>query len=373
MFVTTSVLLVLARTHSAALAGGVEAAGTLTWAITSPLLGAWVDVATRRRVLIVVDQLTSAVGLVAMVLLAGHAPGWTLIADAVLLNATRAFSVGSFFSLIAELAGPELLDRASAIEATSLNFSFILGPAIAGALAGAAGPAVAIYVQAALTVVVAVLMGINPVFELRPAERAARARDALRAGVRSLYANPILLGTSLAGMLAMFGWGLMIVGFPLYAARDLHAGAHAGGYLWAGLAFGSMTGTFALAGTPSLRRVAVSYAVLGISSLLWPLAATLVVGFLLVTLTGFLEGPAYSGTIALRQRHMPAAARAGAQSTLSAFTLVANSIGAALAGLLARPFVLVLAFMSANLLAAAIALIIRAPPTGARTSADQTG
>src|SRR5579884_3356536 len=48
MFVTTGVLLVLVRTHSAALAGVTAAAETVTWALAAPLLGAWLDVVRHR-------------------------------------------------------------------------------------------------------------------------------------------------------------------------------------------------------------------------------------------------------------------------------------------------------------------------------------
>lgn len=149
----------------------------------------------------------------------------------------------------------------------------------------------------------------------------------------------------------MCGWGLMSVGFPLYAIHSLHTGAHAGGYLWAAVGLGSALGTFGLAGTPSLLRVALSYGALGASALLWPLAGSLAIGFALVTLTGFLEGPAYSGTIALRQRHTPPAIRASSMSALYGFTLIANSAGAAAAGLIARPGPLIVAFTAVNLLA----------------------
>lgn len=355
MFLTTGVLLVLARTHSTALAGATVAAGTITWALSAPLLGAWLDVVRRRRLLIVVDQLLSVATLIGFVLLAGHAPGWTLVVDAALMNLTRPFSVGSFFSAIAELAGPELLDRASAVEATSLNLSFVVGPAVAGALAGATTAATAIDVQAGATLLVAVLIALNPVFEVRSAERPERTLAALREGVGALRRDPTLGRTAVASILAMFGWGLMVVGFPLYAARNLHAGAHSSGYLWAGLALGSIIGTFALAGPPSLRRLGASYGALALSSLLWPLAGSLLLGVALVTLTGILEGPAYSGTIALRQRLTPPGVRAGVMSTLNAVTLVANSLGSALAGLLDRPLWLVFAFLAANLVAAGIA------------------
>ena len=139
MFGVAGVLLVLRRTGSAPLAGVTAAAAMLPAALSGPLLGAWLDVARSRRMLMVIDQLSSVVCLLALVALAGHAPNWTLPAVAIVYSVTRPFSSASFFSAMAEIVGPELLDHASAIEASSLNVSFVLGPALAGAIAGGGG------------------------------------------------------------------------------------------------------------------------------------------------------------------------------------------------------------------------------------------
>ncbi len=356
MFGVAGVLLVLRRTGSAPLAGATAAAAMLPAALSGPLLGAWLDVARSRRLLMVIDQLSSVVCLLALVALAGHAPNWTLPVVAVMYSVTRPFSSASFFSAMAEIAGPELLDHASAIEASSLNLSFVVGPALAGAIAGAAGPATAIEVQAAIMLVSTFLVAINPAFEARPVARARNAAEALRGGTRALVRNPVLRNTGIASMLAGAGWGLMSVGFPLYALRTLHAGANAAGYLWAAVAAGSTIGTFVLAGRPSLRRIGCSYGVLGLSALLWPLADTLVFGFLLVLFTGFLEGPAYSGTIALRQRLTPPAVRGQVLTTLSSAGMVAASAGAAVGGLVHTVTVPIIGFTIINLVAAALAV-----------------
>lgn len=140
MFNTAGVLLVLERTHSGALAGLTAAATVIPGVLTGPVLGAWIDVVTRRRTLIVADQLLSVVALAGILLLAGHAPGWTVPAVATLYSVTRPLSSGSFTSGLAELAGMELLDAASAIEATSLNLAVVIGPVLAGILSGLIGP-----------------------------------------------------------------------------------------------------------------------------------------------------------------------------------------------------------------------------------------
>jgi MFS family permease len=354
MFNTAGVLLVLARTGSAPLAGVTAAAATLPGALSGPFLGAWLDVARRRRVLIVVDQLLSVIGLIGVVALAGHAPNWTLPAVAVLYSITRPLSTGSFFSALAEISGPELLDHASAVEATSLNLAFLIGPALGGALVGAVGAAATVEIQAGITLAVAALIAINPAFEARPERRAASVTGAIRDGARAFARDGVLRRTGSASVLAAFGWGLMAVGFPLYAVHALHAPAHTSGYMWAAVALGSILGTFALHGAPSLRRIALSYAVLAVSALLWPLAAGLAAALVLITLTGFLEGPAYSGTIALRQRRAPPEVRAQVMSTLAGVAMVGFSAGAAIGGTIDHATSLILIFTAINLVAAVV-------------------
>jgi MFS family permease len=359
MFNTAGVLLVLERTGSAPLAGITAAAAVVPGALTGPVLGAWLDVAHRRRVLIVIDQLLSVVGLMAIVALAGHAPNWTVPAVTVAYSLTRPFSMGSFFSSLAEIAGPELLDHASAIEATSLNLAVIVGPALAGALAGIIGAAATVEVQAGLTLLVAGLVAVNPAFEARAQERPPTVSNALRTGLRALSRERVLRATSVSSGLAAFGWGLMLVGFPLYAVQMLHSPAHTSGYLWAAVAGGSILGTFVLHGPPGLRRVGLSYGILGLSALLWPLAGTLLVGIMLIGLTGFLEGPAYSGTIALRQRHTPPAGRAQVMTTVASVSALTLSAGAAIGGAIHDPGTLIIVFIAVNLVAAAAAIARR--------------
>ena len=366
MFTTSGVLLVLARTHSAPLAGATAAAATLPAALSGPLLGAWLDVASHRRVLIVVDQLLSVAGLLGLVALAGHAPNWTLPAVAILYSITRPLTTGSFFSALAEIAGPELLDAASAIEASSLNLSFVIGPALGGALAGAAGAATAVEVQAVITAVAMVLVAVNPAFEARPEQRPASIGEALRDGTLALRRNRALRATGIAGILAAFGWGLMAIGFPLYALHTLHAPAHVSGYMWAAVAFGSIVGTFVLRGAPTEKRIALSYAVLGCSALLWPLAHAVAIGVLLIAVTGFLEGPAYSGTISLRQRLTPPAVRGQVFTTLGSGVLVGVSAGAAIGGAIHQATVLIISFTAVNLVAAVAILGRRRRPGDAR-------
>lgn len=139
MFTVSGVLLMIAQTGSVTLAGVTAAAAVLPGAVAGPILGAWLDIARSRRLLIAVDQVGSG-RLLALLALAGHAPDWTLPAVGVLYSVTRPFSSGSFVSALPELAGPQLIGTASSLEASSVNFSTVIGPALAGILVATLAP-----------------------------------------------------------------------------------------------------------------------------------------------------------------------------------------------------------------------------------------
>jgi MFS family permease len=359
MFNTAAVLLVLVRTGSAATAGVTAAAAVLPGALSAPLLGAWLDAARRRRVLIVTDQIVATIGLLTMVALAGHAPNWVLPLAAILCGVTAPFSLGGFYSAMSEIAGPELLDEASRIDATSLNLSVIVGPSLAGVLAGVLGAAAAIEIEAAITLVVAGLVAANPAFELRQESEAPEStraiRQALRTGARAIGGIRELRTLTMTSCLANFGWGLMMVAFPLYAVRLLHAHTHDAGYLWAALGVGSIAGTFLIPGRPSLRRIGASYTALAFSALVWPLAHVLALGVGLVALTGVIEGPAFSGSVAVRQRHAPAAIRAQVMTTMIGLLQITMALGSVVGGAIHDPVPTIYLLVAVNLLAGVIA------------------
>jgi MFS family permease len=362
MFNVAGVLLVLDRTGSTTVTGLVGAAAVLPGAIAGPLLGAWLDVVRRRRALIVVDQLISVVSLVLMLVLAGHGPNWILPLVGVLYSITRPFSVGGFYAAMVEITGHELLEAASKIEATSLNMAVVLGPALAGVLIGLIGVSATVVVQAGVTVLVAVLIALNPAFGAQPQSRHSDVREAVRVGMRTLIHTVELRSAVIGTALSSAGWGLMVIGFPLYCTRILGAHAHDGGYLWAALGIGSIIGTFALGSRASLPRSAASYAVLGLSGLLWPVVHTLVLGVAMVGLSGIIEGPAFSGSVALRQRHVPPQVRAQVTTTVVGSIGMLTTISTAVGGAIADPTTLVDLFVALNLIAAAVCAL------GARSS-----
>jgi hypothetical protein len=338
MFNVAGVLLVLQRTGSLVLAGVTVAAATLPGALTGPFLGAWLDVAASRRRLLVLDRLLTIAALVALLLLAGHSRDWVLPLIAVSYGLTSPLSSGAFSSVLPEVAGPELLNVANTFEATSINTAFILGPALAGVIAAAAGPAAALEVQLGAGAVLAVLIAGDRTFELRPAN-AGHARQRLLAavaeGTRSLLKIAALRWNVVVSTLYVAGWGTLNVGFPAYAER-VHAGAAASGYMWAAISLGSMLSAFAFReralrlATGSL--IAGSFIAMSASVVLWPLVDGLAGALALIAFTGALEGPSLVALIGVRQSLAPPHLRGQIFTTVSSLNLAAIAIGSALAG-----------------------------------------
>jgi MFS family permease len=335
MFNVGVVLLIVQRTGSLSLAGFTAAAGSLPAGVTGPFLGAWLDIARSRRALIAIDQLATVVSLTGLLVLTGHGPDWTIPLLGLLYGVTRPLSSGAFRSVLPEIVGSGLLPRASTMEATSVNLAYIVGPALAGLIAGAASPAVAVEAELALTVITIALIVSDRTFELRPQAHAGGIRRSVTDGFNALATIVPLRAATASALFGVTAWGSLSVGFPAYAIH-LHAGAHASGYLWAAVSVGSVASAFAFA-RPALRiptivLTAGSPLAMGLSALLWPLASGLPAALALVTLTGLFEGPALGAFFTVEQRYAPAHLRAQVFSTIGSLTLVGMACGSAVAG-----------------------------------------
>jgi predicted MFS family arabinose efflux permease len=344
MFSVAGVLLILQRTHDLALAGLVVAAATLPGAITGPFLGGWLDVTNSRRRLLVMDRIVTALALGAVLLLAGHAPNWSLPLAAVVYGVTAPLSAGAFSAVLPEIAGPELLGVANAFEAASINTAFIVGPALAGLIAGVAGPALAVEVQLASGLVLAAVIARDETFELRP-ERGDRGPrsvpEVVREGLAATWRIVPLRWNMLTDCVYVLAWGTLFIGFPVYAV-SLGSGAHAAGYMWAAISAGSMVGGFALsrraAGDSPRMLIGGCFLAMAATATAWPLAGAVAVAIPLVFLTGLFDGPALVGLISIRQRVAPAHLRAQIFTTAASIHFAVIAVGQAAAGVFHQAF-----------------------------------
>ena len=338
MFSVGVVLLVLERTHSAALAGATVAAVTLPSLVTGPLLGAWLDRSGRRRQAMMLDQVLAAASIVAIVVLAGNAPDWTVPLVALVAGLTWPLSFGGFTSLIPVIVPNHLLGQANALEATSFNIAVIAGPALAGTISAIAGPDVSLMVEAVLTLAAIALIRRIPQMDARAraADPTRPLRMLVRDGLRVLASTPALRSVTAAGALNLGGLGLLTVAFPFFAVEELGAHRSTAGYMWAAFAAGSAAGALTLVRLqtrwPPERVVLGAITLVGCVMLLWPLAPSLAVALALIALAGIADGPGLAATFGARQRWTPPELMGQIFTTAASMKVGAFAVGAAFAG-----------------------------------------
>ncbi len=363
MFSVGVVLFVLERTGSAALAGATVAAVTLPSLITGPLLGAWLDLTGRRRVLMIYDQLAISASLAVILLLAGEAPDFLLPATALLLaGITYPLSFGGMTSFIPLLVPDGLLEPANAIEASSFNLALIIGPALAGTLSAAFGATAPLIVEIVLSLAALGLILLVPGLDRAGSAAHATGRSiwsVAGSGLTRIAEVPALRGVTATGVLGLGGLGLLTVAFPFFCVEHLGADRSAAGYLWAAFAFGSMVGALALVRLQRRlapeRLVVIGIAVFGALMLLWPLQSSLLGMLFVVALAGVADGPALAATFAARQQHVPPELHSQVFTTAAGLKVGAFALGSAVAG----PVVLA-AGSDGALLAAAVTQFVAA-------------
>jgi predicted MFS family arabinose efflux permease len=335
MFPVAAVLLVLDRTGRPGLAGVVVAATTLPAVVTGPLLGAWLDRTSRRRVALASNQVLLAASLLGLVAAAGNAPGWVLPLLAALAGLTGPLATGGYTSMIPVLVPWRLLARANALEAASFNTAAITGPAVAGAVAATVGPAAAVLAEAALATLALPAIARLPRFAAPAGDDPAPLAATIRQGLRFLVRTPVLRGVTVATAIGMGGTGLLTLALPFWAER-LGTGRASSGYLWAALEAGAIAGALTAArpaaGWPPQRVVLAGTGLFGLVVAAWPLAPAFPVALALVAVAGVAEGPAFAATFATRQRWSPPALRGQIFTTAASLKLGAFAVGSALAG-----------------------------------------
>ena len=335
MFPVAAVLLVLDRTGRPGLAGAVVAATTLPAVVTGPVLGAWLDRTSRRRVALASNQVLLAASLLGILAAAGRVPGWALLLLAATAGVTGPLATGGYTSMIPVLVPERLLARANALEASSFNTAAIAGPAVAGVVAATAGPTRAVLAEAVLAGLALPAIARLPRVAPPAGDHPAPLATAIRQGLAHLARTPVLRGVTVATAVGMGGTGLLTLALPFWAER-LGAGRAGAGYLWAALETGAIAGALAAArptaAWPPQRVVLAGLGLFGLVLAAWPLAPSFPAALALVALAGLAEGPAFAATFATRQRWSPPSLRGQIFTTAASLKLGAFAVGAALAG-----------------------------------------
>jgi len=353
-------LVILARTHSPPLAGVVVGAFSFPALITGPVIGAWLDRLSAKRVLFLVNQATLTVCLIAVGALAGHSPGIVLIMLGLAAGLTSPVITGGFTSLIPLLVPRDRLIRANVADSATYDLAGLAGPAMVALAASVAGPAGGLAVVAGSSGAGIVLVLLAPMPPAPGTRSAETVTQAVAGGMRLLTRKPLLAATTAATTLAQLPEGMLPVALPLLAVA-IGSRTSASGWLLTAASAGALLGTTVsgrLIGALGPRAVMLAATAAG-APLLAALAVitSLTPGLVLAGLFGAATGPVLAATFTIRQREVPTGRYAQLATTAASLKTGAYAAGAALTGIA----VATIGVRSALLCAACIQLAAAVP------------
>lgn len=365
-----TLLLVADSTGSYAAGGAVAGTLAVSGAAASPIGGALADRLGQRPV-VLAQSLLAALALLVLVALSIAGMPWQA-------QAVAAAAAGVAMPLVGPLARVRwspltargrragLLDAAFSYEGTADEASFVVGPALVGAVTAVVNPVAAIVAAAVLLAVFGSLFALHETADLvgrSTVDRATAGRLPL-AVLAVLGAAQLLIGVV---------FGSVQTGTTALATAAGSAG-HAG-LLHALLGVGSVVAGIALTLAPRgfshpARLVVFAAALLVLAA---PLVAVESLGGLALALTvlGFAVAPYMITVFTMAGQHTPAARLATMMTILAGVTSLGYAIGSSVAGRLADEgghhaafWVPVTAAGAAFALAAAGARTLRAPAGG---------
>ncbi|HEX4966785.1 MAG TPA: MFS transporter [Thermoanaerobaculia bacterium] len=239
-------------TPSPALVALVQAATSLPMFLLSLPAGAVADVLDRRRLLLVTQiwMTVAAFGLWAFTA-AGATTPWLLLGFTFLLGLGAALNGPAWQASIPEMVPREDLPAAVTLGSIGFNIARAAGPALAGLVVAASGPAVTFLVNAVsfLGVLAVLFLWRRPEEEaMLPAER---IWGAMTTGLRYVRHAPEVLAPIVRGTAFVFCGASLWALLPLVVNQKLHTGAEGYGLLLGALGLGAVAGAMVL---PRLKR-----------------------------------------------------------------------------------------------------------------------
>ncbi len=254
-------------TPSPAIVALVQAASSLPMFLLSLPAGAIADVVDRRRLLIV-TQLWMAVAAAGLGIAAhaGFATPGVLLFFTFLLGLGAALNGPAWQAIVPELVPREDLPAAVSLGSLSFNIARAAGPALAGLVVAASGPAATFLLNGVSFLgVVAVLFWWKRRREetVLPAERVL---GAMRSGVRYVRHAPELLAVIARGTVFILCGSSLWALLPLVAKNDLNRGAGGYGLLLGAMGVGAVAGAIAL---PRWQRKSSSDLVVAVATIVF--------------------------------------------------------------------------------------------------------
>jgi predicted MFS family arabinose efflux permease len=329
---------VLQLTGSGAAVGFVILCFDIPGVITGAILGRLLD-RYQPRLVMGLDNLARAALIAAIPTLyaLGSLQLWHVFVLALLAGALSPATAAGVRAFMPHLVDDAALDRANTLTATSLQFSYFVGPAAAGFAVGRLGGPWALFIDAASFLLMGLLMLTLPAIAREP--RVPQHATANRwLGFGALFGVRYVPSLTLLTLVFFFSYGPLEAALPVYSAQTLHANAGGYGLLWTGFGVGAFAGVLTLTRLSHRWRPSVALPTIAVlwGALLCPLffIRQLPLAMLFLGVAGAAWAPYTPMETTLLQRLVPADVRGQVFGARHSLVGAASPLGAAFGGVL---------------------------------------
>ncbi|HZL64420.1 MAG TPA: MFS transporter [Thermoleophilia bacterium] len=333
--------LVLELTHSAFDLGITAALQFAPVLLFGTIGGLVADRFDKRRVLLVTQTAFAVQAAVLWILVAsGSVQLWMVWALALLYGFINVLDNPSRQSFVMEMAGPDDLANAIALNSVIVNVSRIIGPALAGVAIATIGLSWAFLANA-----ISFFAVIGALYAMRPADLhrrppVARAKGQIRAGLRYAWgAWELRVPLLMMAVIGTLGYNFSVI-LPLYAHDVFHRGAGTYSALTVAMGVGALAGGLFVASRrrPSYRLLVVVSLAFGVFILGVAVAPTLPFVLVLLALMGAASLMFIAVANSLLQLNSSGAMRGRVMSLWAVVFLGSTPIGAPLIGFIAGQY-----------------------------------
>jgi MFS family permease len=282
--------LVLKLTNSGTALGLVVALQSLPILVLGTWGGVLADRFSKRKLLICTQLAFGAQALLLGTLVAtGAVRLWMVAALAFSYGLINVIDNPTRQSFVVEMVGESELKNAVTLYSSLVNLSRIIGPTIAGILIATIGLAPCFFVNALSYVAVVIMLLVMRASELHPAMRLRRARGQVSAGLRYVWATPVLRDVLI--IMAIIGTLTyeFQVSLPMIAEFTFNGTASSYAALTAALGVGAVVGGLITASrkATSFRAVVLASLFFGTATLAASLMPTLGLTAMVLMVVGF--------------------------------------------------------------------------------------
>jgi MFS family permease len=338
--------------------------------ILGPWGGVLADRFDKRRILTATQSSSAVISLVlATLVFTGVAALWMVFVLSLASGVVLSLDNPARQSFYVEMVGEEKLTNAVSLNSAAFTGARIIGPAVAGLLIATVGMAICFLLDGiSYAAVVGALLAMRS-SEMHAHERTSRKRGHLIAGIRYVWSTDELRRPLIVMAIVftfVFQWQILV---PLLAERTFGAGAGEFGVLSAAAGIGSFFGAITAASrnaSPTMRRLGIALAGVGVAMAFVAFAPTLPVALALMVPVGFCAMTFMITANTMLQLESKPQARGRVMALYGAVFLGSTPIGAPLVGVLAGHLGARVAFLGCGVLAVAVGAGVLRSRAGAR-------